>query len=91
MYQHIWKFISDKTGAINDPLGQLTVLADSDGRLILKFWDGRTDGRTLCVNIVISLLINSMENIKIGNIFFLHANYFSDDWLETKSTSLILK
>ena len=26
----------------------------SDRRLILKFWDGRTDGRTLCVKIVMT-------------------------------------
>ena len=32
-----------KTGVINDPLGQPTVPAGSDCRLILKFWDGRTD------------------------------------------------
>ena len=32
-----------KTGVINDPLGQPTVPACSDCRLILKFWDGRTD------------------------------------------------
>ena len=39
-----------KTGVINDPLGQPTVPADSDSRLILKFWDGRT----FCVKIVIT-------------------------------------
>ena len=33
---------NNKTGVINDPLGQPTVLAGSDCRLILKFWDGRT-------------------------------------------------
>ena len=43
-----------KTGVINDPLGQPTVPAGSDCRLILKFWDGRTDGQTLCVKIVIT-------------------------------------
>ena len=37
-----------KTGVINDPLGQPTVAVGSDCRLILKFWDGRTD--TLCEN-----------------------------------------
>ena len=42
------------TGVINDPLGQPTAPAGSDCRLILKFWDGRTDGRTLCVKIVIT-------------------------------------
>ena len=31
-----------KTGVINDPLGQPTVPACSDWRLILKFWDVRT-------------------------------------------------
>ena len=36
----------NETGVINDPLGQPTVLAGSDFRLILKFWDGRTDRRT---------------------------------------------
>ena len=36
----------NKTGVINDPLGQFTVPAGSDCRLILKFWDGRT----LCEN-----------------------------------------
>ena len=35
-----------KTGVINDPLGQPTVPAGSDWRLILKFWNGRTHGRT---------------------------------------------
>ena len=35
-----------KTGVINDPLGQPTVPLGSDCRLILKFWDGRTDRRT---------------------------------------------
>ena len=40
----------DKTGVINDPLGQPTVPTGSDCRLILKFWDGRT----LCVKIVIT-------------------------------------
>ena len=44
----------NKTGVINDPLGQPTVPAGSDRRLILKFWDGRTDGRTLSVKIVIT-------------------------------------
>ena len=38
----------NKTEVINDPLGQPTVPAGSDCRLILKFWDGRTD--TLCEN-----------------------------------------
>ena len=32
----------NKTGVINDPLGQPTVPAGSNCRLILKFWDGRT-------------------------------------------------
>ena len=40
----------DKTGVINDPLGQPTVPAGSDFHLILKFWDGRTT----CVKIVIT-------------------------------------
>ena len=38
----------NKSGVINDPLGQPTVPAGSDCRLILKFRDGRTD--TLCEN-----------------------------------------
>ena len=38
----------DKTGIINDPLGLPTVPAGNDFRLILKFWDGRTDN--LCEN-----------------------------------------
>ena len=38
----------NKTGVINDPPGQPTVPAGSDCRLILKFWDGRTDGQILC-------------------------------------------
>ena len=38
----------NKTGVINDPLGQPKVPAGSNCRLILKFWDGRTD--TLCEN-----------------------------------------
>ena len=33
----------NKTGVINDPLGQPTVPAGSDCSLILMFWDGRTD------------------------------------------------
>ena len=32
-----------KSGVIDDPLSQPIVPASSDGRLILKFWDGRTD------------------------------------------------
>ena len=44
----------NKTGVINDPLGQPTVPAGSDCRFILKFWDWRTDWRTLCVKIVIT-------------------------------------
>ena len=42
------KIYLDKTGVINDPLGQHTVPAGSDSRLILKFWDGRTDN--MCKN-----------------------------------------
>ena len=42
----IFKIKQNKTGVINDPLGKPTVPAGSDCRLILKFWDGRTD--TLC-------------------------------------------
>ena len=40
---------SYKTEVINDPLGQPTVPAGSACRFISKFWDGRTDVRTLCV------------------------------------------
>ena len=44
------KGVKNKTGVINDPLGQPTVPSGSDCRLILKFWNGRTylrkDGRT---------------------------------------------
>ena len=47
-----WKYKRNKTGVINDPLGQPTVPAGSDCRLILKLWDGRTYGLTdtLCEN-----------------------------------------
>ena len=41
-------YIRNKTGVINDLLGQPTIPAGSDCRLILKFCDGRTD--TLCEN-----------------------------------------
>ena len=45
------KINKDKTGVINDPLGQPTVPAGSDCHLILKFWDGwtyvRTDGQPM--------------------------------------------
>ena len=37
-----WKYCE----VINDPLGQPTVPAGSDCRMIMKFWDGRTDGHT---------------------------------------------
>ena len=44
------KYNFNKTGVINDPLGQPTVLAGSDCRWILKFCAGRTyiqmDGQT---------------------------------------------
>ena len=36
-----------KAVVINDPLDQPTVPAGS--RLILKFWDGRTDGRKIVI------------------------------------------
>ena len=49
--------MSNKTGVINDPLGQPTVPAGSNCCWILKFCVGRTyvrtDGRT-CVKIVIT-------------------------------------
>ena len=37
----------NKTGVINDPLGQPTVSAGSDCRLIFKFWNGRMDGHSV--------------------------------------------
>ena len=49
-FSSIDKSKHNKTGVINDPLGQPTVPAGSDCRLILKFWDGRM----LCVKIVIT-------------------------------------
>ena len=59
--QSFWKLESasmknsiNKTGVINDPLGQPTDPAGSDFHLILKFWDGRKDGWTTCVKIVIT-------------------------------------
>ena len=45
---HLRDTKQNKTGVINDPLGQPTVPAGSDCRLILKFWDGLTDA--LCEN-----------------------------------------
>ena len=45
---NILKANKDKTGVINDPLGQPTVPAGSACGLILKFWDGCTDA--LCEN-----------------------------------------
>ena len=50
MFDYTQKSQYYKTGVINDPLGQPTVSAGSDCRLILKFWDGRT----LCVKILIT-------------------------------------
>ena len=50
MFDYTQKSQYYKTGDINDPLGQPTVSAGSDCRLILKFWDGRA----LCVKIVIT-------------------------------------
>ena len=35
--------MGNKTGVINDPLGQPTVPAGNDCSLIPMFWDGRTD------------------------------------------------
>ena len=50
--RHKFRHNIRKTGGINNPLGQPTApaAAGSDCRLILKFWDGRTDRRmdTLC-------------------------------------------
>ena len=49
-----YKTGKNKTGVFNDPLGQPTIPAGSDCRLILKFWDGRKYVRTrtdsLCEN-----------------------------------------
>ena len=39
--------IFNKTGVINDPLDQPTVPAGSACRLILKYWDGQTDGHSV--------------------------------------------
>ena len=55
-------FWKKKIEVINDPLGQPTVAAGRDFRLILQFWHGRRDGRKdvrrdrriTCVNIVIT-------------------------------------
>ena len=48
----------NKTGVINDPLGQPTVTAGSDFRLILQVWDVqkdvRTNGRTTCAKTMIN-------------------------------------
>ena len=54
----------NKTGVINDPLGQPTIPAGSDCRLIL----GRTDVRTLCVKIVITtgLVDQHIRSLKIA-------------------------
>ena len=41
------KIVFYKTRVINDSLGQPTVPAGSDCRLILKFWDGRMDGHSV--------------------------------------------
>ena len=80
----IWIYIpqQDKTGVINDPLGQPTVPAGSDCRLILKFWDGRT----LCVKIVITTGRSELWSaswIKKGALVKLHCSndlrFFSCD------------
>ena len=55
------------TGVIYDPLGQPTVSAGSDCRLILKFWDVRTyrwtDGRKFSVKIVIITVVGLVDQI----------------------------
>ena len=43
-----------ESGVINDPLGQPTIPSGNDFHLILKFWDGRTDGRTTCAKLGIT-------------------------------------
>ena len=45
-------YITNKTGVINDPLGQPTVPAS--WVIVTWFWSFGTDGRTLCVIIVIT-------------------------------------
>ena len=72
------RYNHDKTGVINDPLGQPTVPAGSDSRLILKFWDGRTEGRTLCVNIVITTSRNYGR--PRGSIFTADMSSFLSVW-----------
>ena len=52
-----------KTGVINDPLGQPTVPAGSDCRLILKFWDVRTDGRTYGLTDTLVGLVDQLGRI----------------------------
>ena len=47
---YLREYNKHKPGVINDLLGQPTIPAGSDCRLILKFWDGRT----LCVKIVMT-------------------------------------
>ena len=44
---HFIIYMNDKTGVINDPLGQPTDSAGSDYRLILKFWNGRAGGQSV--------------------------------------------
>ena len=53
-YEDCWSKSRYKTGVINDPYGLPPVPAGNNFRSILKFWDGRTDGRTTCVKIVIT-------------------------------------
>ena len=60
-----------KTGVINNPLGQPTVPAGSDCRLLLKFWDGRT----LCVKIVITTGRDCGR--PCGSIFWNFCNFYS--------------
>ena len=42
---YVWKEENKMKRVINDPLGQPTDPAGSDCRLIIKFWDGRTEGQ----------------------------------------------
>ena len=71
------RFVSEKervykrenTGVINDPHGQPTDQTFSDCRMILKFWDGQTNGqayvrtyvRTICVKIVITTGVGRVD------------------------------
>ena len=63
-----------KTGVINDPLGQPSVPADSDCRLILKFCDGRPDRLTVT-------LCENSEALPAGTVVGLVDQYSKDIFL----------